>query len=179
MQTIDLTLWYFEKLAMATTDAPQLRIVWWHILKAKLEDLVKQAPGRDGWQVVLDDKDKLRYSDAGISIKNCSVLATVDPSLAAVTVDLHQSQWDKGFELEIRIAGDAPLPQATFDQLKARLVLERRKWELTNEPAFSVKLHEQFDSKFVPTTTLVQLTEWAAAIAQCVVEELGELESEG
>ncbi len=178
MQTIDLTLWYFEKLAMATTDAPQLRIVWWHILKAKLEALFQQDPGRVNWQVVLGDKEKLRYSDAGISIKNCSVLATVDPSLAAVTVDLHQSQWDKGFELELRIAGDAPLPQATFDQLKAKLVpLHKREWELSNVPALSVKLHEQFDSKFVATTTLVQLTEWAAAIAHCFVEELAELQA--
>jgi hypothetical protein len=95
-----------------------------------------------------------------------------------VTVDLHQSQWDKGLELELRIAGDAQLPQATFDQLKTKLVmLPKRKWELTNEPVFSVKLDEQFDSKFVPTTTLVQLTEWAAAIAHCFVEELAELQA--
>jgi hypothetical protein len=32
LETIDVTIWYFEKMAMATKDSPALRIVFWHQL---------------------------------------------------------------------------------------------------------------------------------------------------
>lgn len=46
LDAIDITIWHFEKMAMATTDVPAMRVVYWYKLRQQLEQQLKDAlPG--------------------------------------------------------------------------------------------------------------------------------------
>jgi hypothetical protein len=176
LETVDLTIWYYERLAMATTDVPQLRIVWWHMFHEQLSQRLLASASHTAWQVELDDKEKLRYGDAGISIKNCTLCGSsvVD---APVTMTLHQCSWHKGLELELRVTCEAPLSQAVLDRIIAAVVKDRLEWVVSNEPSLEIRINEGINLKFVPTTTVAELSEMAKVIAQTVMLEIGEFEA--
>jgi len=201
-QTIDLTIWHFEKLAMATTDAPQLRIVWWHMFKQQLSDRLLSKPGHADWRVVLDDKEKLRYGKAGVLISNCgSVLAGQkfgDNGVGPIpspcfgiglgfgfgfshdlkpTIEIHQSVWHEGFELEMRVITQSALPLAEFNRLKDWLDQNKPDCEVSNEPSMEIKISAHFALKFSPTTALAELGELANTVSQHFDSAIGEIET--
>ena len=176
LETIDLTIWYYERLAMATMDVPQLRIVWWHMIHQQLSQKLLASAGHAAWQVELDDKEKLRYCDAGITIKNCTLFGS-SAANAPVTMTLHQCSWHKGLELELVVACEAPLPQAAFDRIIAMVVKDRLEWVVINEPSLAITIREGINLKYGPATNLAELSEMAKVIAQTVMLEIGELET--
>jgi hypothetical protein len=178
LETIDLTIWHFEKMAMATTDVPQLRIVWWHLLKQQLATQLLADPSRTAWQLELDDKSQLRYADAGLTISKC--LRLNQPGNEASlkeTIVLQQSVWHEGFELEMLVKLDSALPPNAFEQFNAKLNQENLEWEVSNEPALEIKIDEQVDLLMPPDTTLFELTELAVTTAQCVLIVITQLET--
>jgi len=159
LPTIDGTIWHFEKNAMGTTDSPALRIVWWYLLKRKVESELDTVLATNvTWQLELDDKERLRHSQAGLTITIRAVDTAVHSDAAvttdtAVTIDaqmtegtvmtvsvwiLRQSVWHEGFELELLLRQEQPMEPALFDQLKVKL--EDEGWELENEPVFTATL---------------------------------------
>lgn len=189
-QTIDLTIWHYEKLAMATTDAPQLRIVWWHLFKQQLEAQLLASPDRATWLVALDDTEKLRYGKAGVLISNCcSMFAGSDDDDAGFnlnqksepkpksTIEVHQSVWHEGFELEMRVITESALSPADVDRLNAWLTQEKLDWEICNEQVFTATLDLEFSLKVNPGTCLHRLKELAGTITEGLVAALAELRS--
>jgi hypothetical protein len=175
---IDGTIWHFEKKAMGTKDSPALRIVWWHLLKLKLEaELDAVLANNVTWQLKLDDKDWLRFRQAGLTITINPVDTGMTPD-TGVTVSvwmLRQSVWHKGLMLELLIKQHHPLQASLFDRLKAKL--EDEGWELENEPVFSATLDLDTSLQVTPDTSLQELTEWVAEIAECLIEAIAELET--
>jgi len=197
LPTIDGTIWHFEKNAMGTTDSPALRIVWWYLLKRKLEAELDTVLAKNAtWQLELDDKDRLRFSQAGltITIRAVDTSMTTDTSVAtdqsmtvntAVTTDttitlsvwiLRQTVWHEGFELELLLRQEQPMEPALFDQLKARL--EEDGWELENEPVFTATLDLETSLQLEPDTSLQDLADWADEISECFFDALAEFKTE-
>jgi hypothetical protein len=176
LETIDLTIWYYERLAMATMDVPQLRIVWWHMIHQQLSQRLLASSCHAAWQVELDDKEKLRYREAGITIKNCTLFGS-SVADAPVTMTLRQCSWHKGLELELVVSCEAPLPQAAFDRIIAMVVKDRLEWVVINEPSLAITISEGINLKYGPATNLAELSEMAKVIAQTVMLEIGELET--
>ncbi len=176
LETIDLTIWYFERLAMATTDVPQLRIVWWHMLHQQLSQRLLASSCHAAWQVELDDKEKLRYREAGITIKNCTLFGS-SVANAPVTMTLRQCSWHKGLELELVVTCEAPLSQAVLDRIIAAVVKDRLEWVVLNEPSLAITISEGINLKYGSATSLAELSEMAKVIAQTVILEIGELET--
>ena len=172
LETIDLTIWYFEKLDMATTDSPQLRIAWWHMFQQELKERLRAAPERAEWRVCLDDKEKLRYRPSGLLIMNCDLLST-DKATTPTTIHLHQSSWHKGFELAMRVEHPAVLPTDVYDHLLAQVESQKLDWVTSNELTFVARIDLGVALSFVPTTTLAELREVALVVAQRVLNSLG------
>ena len=164
LETIDLTIWHFEKMAMASTDAPQLRIVWWHLFQQEIKDRLKTAPERTEWHVCLDDKETLRYSPSGLFITNCDLFFAT--SATPTTTHLHQSSWHKGYELAVRVEHDAILPPDVYSRLQAHVESQKLDWGISNEPTFEVRIDLGVALSFEPTTTLAELREVASMEAQ-------------
>jgi hypothetical protein len=178
LETIDLTIWHFEKMAMATTDVPQLRIVWWHLLKQQLAMRLWADPSRSAWHLELDDKLQLRYAEAGLTISNClSLNQSGNEADLNATIALQQSVWFEGFELEICIKGDAVLPEALFNQLKVKLDVEKPDWEVSNEPVINFKISVDANLLMLPETTLDDLGELVTLIAEDLSLVIGEVET--
>ena len=178
LETIDLTIWHFEKMAMATTDVPQLRIAWWHLLKQQLATQLLADPSRTAWQLELDDKSQLRYAEAGLTISNClSLNQSGNEADLKATIVLQQSVWFEGFELEICIKGDAALSEALFSQLKVKLDVEKPDWEVSNEPVINFKISVDANLLMLPETTLDDLDEVVTLIADDLSLVIGELET--
>jgi hypothetical protein len=164
LETIDLTIWFFEKLDMATTDSPQLRIAWWHMFQQEVKERLKTAPERAEWQVCLDDKEKLRYRQAGLSITNCDLLST--GTATPTIIQLHQSSWHKGFELAIRVENAVMLPPDVYGRLLLHVESQKLDWGISNEPTFEARIDLGVALSFEPSTTLAELREVASAVAQ-------------
>ena len=115
--TLDVTIWYHEKMDMATADVPALRLVWWHMLAYELADrLAKQLAERlaepegtstvlAGWVVALDDKEQLRYQSAGLTLTPESLFLQ-RASVQAIQVRLVQSVWYEGMGLTLKVTAD-------------------------------------------------------------------------
>jgi hypothetical protein len=159
-----LTIWFFEKLDMATTDSPQLRIAWWHMFQQEVKERFKTAPERAEWQVCLDDKEKLRYRQAGLSITNCDLLST--GTATPTIIQLHQSSWHKGFELAIRVENAVMLPPDVYGRLLLHVESQKLDWGISNEPTFEARIDLGVALSFEPSTTLAELREVASAVAQ-------------
>jgi len=167
LETIDLTIWFFEKLDMATTDSPQLRIVWWHMFQQEVSERLRAAPERAEWRVCLDDKEKLRYRPSGLSITNCDLLST--DTAIPTTILLHQSSWHKGFELSMSVVHPAVLPSDVYGRLQQHVENQKLDWRIGNEPTFEARIDLGVALSFVPTTTLAELREVASVVAQRVL----------
>jgi hypothetical protein len=174
LPTIDGTIWYFEKMAMATDDSPPLRIVWWNLLKSRLEYKLSELK-TVVWHMDLDGKDLLRYSTAGLSITIHASLFGHELTTGMTLIKLRQSLWHEGFMLELLIEQKVALEQPFFEQLKAKL--EADGWEVENKLVLEASLDMETDVLVPPETTLVELTEWVDDIGDCVMDVIADLES--
>lgn len=158
LATIDLTIWWYGKLSMATDDQPELRLIAWNMLKNQLEEKLREEVLSDfNWQLILDPAYQLRYDQAGLTIQP-------DRSLFGVTVpgttsaSIRQSSWENGLELEMMIRHDTSLPLPLFQKLQENLA--ERQWEASNEPSFSASLDFEEDMKMAQTMTISELSDW-------------------
>lgn len=187
LQTIDMTIWDFEKRAMATKDVPALRIACWHLLKSSFEKVLPDEAGLSefNWQVVLDDSAMLRYDVAGLTM-------TPDRSLfgeahqGTTTVALRQSLWNEGLYLEMLVCHETALSESLFEQLKERMGLpssvegetesdSESAWEATNDPAFEATFDVEYDLLMSPDLTIEELVERVGEILKLMVESMREL----
>jgi hypothetical protein len=135
--TLDVTIWYYEKLAMATKDVPAMRIVAWQLLKQGLERELRQGSLKDfGWFVELDERERLYYDPAGLTM-------TAERSLfgeecqGETTVMLQQSGWSEGFQLSMRVRHETALPVHVYIKLHDRLT--HQGWDVMNAPVFEAR----------------------------------------
>lgn len=169
LETFDVTIWYYEKMAMGTKDVPALRIAFWHMLKQQLEDRLKaEGPEAISWQLILDDKALLRYQVAGLAlIPDHSLFSADQPGITTVT--LRQSLWSEGLILTMTVRHETALANELFDRLKEPL--EESGWEVSNAPCFDASLEIE-DLLTPPTMTFDELLGWSDSLAETVVRGL-------
>lgn len=169
LETIDVTIWYYEKMAMGTKDVPALRIAFWHMLKQQLEDRLKgDGPDTVSWQLVLDDKALLRYQVAGLTlVPDRSLFGADQPGITTVT--LRQSLWSEGLALTLVVRHETALAEELFERLKAPL--EESGWEVSNAPCFDASLEVEY-LMLPPTMNFEELNEKVLAVAGQVVAGL-------
>ncbi len=145
MTTLDVTIWFFEHNAMATTDSPGLRLIAWHTLQTELKEKLAQTEALNDftWQVVLDDSHQLRYQASGLTMTpnrswfgtdtattansnpksktktNSNANAKTVPSKTSLR--LHQSNWTEGLWLELHVCHDEALPIPLSAELQQHL----------------------------------------------------------
>ena len=175
LATLDVTIWYYEKMAMAATDVPALRIAWWHMLKDELGSRMKDALPGVAWQLALDAKALLRYDEAGLTMTPSFPLLGKENS-GMTTLAVRQSLWSEGLALTLQLTHETALPTMVLEQFKARL--EAYGWEVGNEPVFVASLDLDSELLTTPETTLDEMAEWASEISQCVVEAVTAAEFE-
>ncbi|MBK7417420.1 MAG: hypothetical protein IPJ38_22350 [Dechloromonas sp.] len=62
-------------------NTPALRIVFWHQLKHQLDERLNGGEAAAKWALVLDDKARLRYEQAGLTLRpDSSVFGYVCPA---------------------------------------------------------------------------------------------------
>ncbi|MDD2740629.1 MAG: hypothetical protein PHV02_00010 [Rhodocyclaceae bacterium] len=160
MSTIDLTIWHFERVSMAVKDSPELRLIAWNMLKAGIEEQLREEVLRDfNWQVVLDQRHKLRYDQAGLTMTpDRSLFGETVPGETSIT--LRQSAWNEGLELEMLVQHETSLPLPLFKQLQEGLA--EAHWEASNDPYFSASLDFEEDMLMSPGMTIDGLAVWVA-----------------
>lgn len=160
LSTIDVTIWYYEKLAMATDDNPELRLIAWNMLKNELEAKLRDEVLREfNWQLILDERQRLRFEQAGLMIlPDRSLFGETVPGTTSASI--RQSSWEKGLELEMMIRHDTSLPLPLFLKLQENLVAQQ--WDVSNEPYFSASLDFKEDMKMTPPMTIRELGNWVA-----------------
>ena len=168
LDAIDITIWHFEKMAMATTDVPAMRVVYWYKLRQQLEQQLKDALPGVTWTLSLDPKSLLRYTQAGLVMTPSDSLFDGVPGVTRLSV--RQSLWPQGLALELKVIHDSPLPTLMFDQLKAKL--EDLDWEVQNDPAFEAALDLDTDLLMPPENTLADLADWVDEGAEWVLETI-------
>ena len=178
LETLDVTIWYHEKMKIATTDVPALRVVWWQMLADELTDrlnrqLTERPAGHElllGWGVALDNKEQLRYQAAGLTLAPESIFVQC-ASVQAIQVRLVQSVWYEGMELTLKVTADQALTVECFERLCHEMTTKG--WQLSNEPLFTASM-ELEDSLLIPPTTLTsELQQWASEVAAAVVDAMG------
>lgn len=164
LSTIDVTIWYYEKLAMATDDNPELRLIAWNMLKNELEAKLREEVLREfNWQLILDERQRLRFEQAGLMIlPDRSLFGEAVPGTTSACI--RQSSWEKGLQLEMMIRHDTSLPLPLFQKLQQSLAEQH--WEASNEPYFSASLDFQEDMKMTPPMTITELTGWVSAMVE-------------
>ncbi|MHB1112140.1 MAG: hypothetical protein ACYC03_02865 [Acidovorax defluvii] len=176
--TLDVTIWYHEKMNMATADVPALRLVWWQMLAYELTDrlnkqLAERPAGHEvllGWGVALDNKEQLRHQSAGLTLAPESIVVQC-ASVQAVQVRLVQSVWYEGMGLTLKVTADQALTVKCFERLCPEMTAKG--WQLSNAPVFTASM-ELEDSLLIPPTTLVsELHQWASEVAAAVVDAMG------
>ena len=172
LETIDVTIWHYERMGMAE-DVPELRVVFWTLLKQELDALLKAAAESTEptvlsdctWQLVLDPKPLLRYDEAGLTMTPDRSLFGIDhPGIT--TVAIRQSLWSLGLKLEIVVRHETPLSLPLFEELQERLKLKEEPggepvWETSNDPAFKAVLDAEDDLMMPPEMTEDELHKWA------------------
>lgn len=163
LSTTDVTIWYYEKLAMATDDNPELRLIAWNMLKNQLETKLREEVLREfNWQLILDERQRLRFEQAGLMIlPDRSLFGETVPGTTSATI--RQSSWEEGLQLEMMIRHDTSLPLPLFQKLQKNLAEQH--WEASNEPCFSASLDFQEDMKITPPMTIAELAVWVAKMA--------------
>jgi hypothetical protein len=168
---IDKTIWSYEKLAMATTDEPALRVVAWHMLKQALEQKLREraAVNNDTWEVALDGKAQLCFDQAGLTLQPIrSLFGESVPGVTTLTVK--QSVWYEGLWLELKVKHDTPLPLPLFTKLQARLAESEANGEASNEPTFEAKLDLEESLSFEHSLDLQEFPEWIVEMVRKTVE---------
>lgn len=163
LSTIDVTIWYYEKLAMATDDSPDLRLIAWNMLKNELEAKLREEVLREfNWQLILDERQRLRFEQAGLMIlPDRSLFGETVPGTTSASI--RQSSWENGLQLELLIQHETSLPLPLFQRLQENLAEQH--WEGSNEPYFSASLDFQEDMKMTPPMTIAELAVWVAKMA--------------
>lgn len=164
LSTIDVTIWYYEKLAMATDDNPELRLIAWNMLKNELEAKLREEVLHEfNWQLILDERQRLRFDQAGLMIlPDRSLFGEAVPGTTSACI--RQSSWEKGLQLEMMIRHDTSLPLPLFQKLQQNLAAQH--WEASNEPYFSASLDFQEDMKMTPPMTIAELAVWVSKMVQ-------------
>lgn len=164
LSTIDVTIWYYEKLAMATDDNPELRLIAWNMLKNELEAKLREVVLREfNWQLILDERQRLRFEQAGLMIlPDRSLFGEAVPGTTSACI--RQSSWEKGLQLEMMIRHDTSLPLPLFQKLQQNLAAQH--WEASNEPYFSASLDFQEDMRMTPPMTINALGDWVAKMVE-------------
>ncbi len=160
MSTIDLTIWHYERVSMAVKDSPELRLIAWNMLKTGIEEQLRSEVLRElNWQLLLDDRQKLRYDKAGLTITpDRSLFGETVPGETSIT--LRQSVWTEGLELEMLVRHDTALPLPLFKKLQEGLAESH--WEADNDPYFSANLDFEEDMLMSPGMSIDELAEWVA-----------------
>jgi len=163
MSTVDVSVWYWGRLSM-NDDLPGLRLIAWNMLKNGLEEKLREEVLSDfDWQLILDDKHKLRYDEAGLTIlPNRSLFGDAVPGTTTATI--RQSVWTEGFALEMIICHDTALPLPLFKELQENLA--EHDWEAANDPNFTASLNLEEDMKLTPPMNFVELVDWIAEMIE-------------
>lgn len=176
LETLDMTIWYFEKMNIATADVPALRLVWWQLLADEL--IRKLGTANDStavppaWRLQLDAKDRLRYDKAGMTLIPESLWLRCG-QVQAVEVRLEQSVWYEGMVLSLTVTTDKALTAECFERLDSQMTAKG--WKVSNASVFTGTTEVE-DSLLVPPTTLVsELQIWASEVAATVTEAIDEL----
>ena len=174
LPTIDVTIWHYEKLAMATADSPGLRRVAWHLLKAGFAAALAQEPqsGLGGtWTLVLDDPARLRDDPAGLTLTPAHAFFG-DALPGVTTVTVQQSAWQEGLWLVLRLRHVPAVPPPWFDRLQQRLASSEGAWEAINAPVLDACLELEEDMRMSPALTLDELRDWVATVIAATLEGL-------
>ena len=169
LETIDVTIWYFEKMAMATKDSPALRIVLWHQLKHQLDERLNGGEAAAKWALVLDDKARLRYEQAGLTLRpDSSVFGYVYPG--KTTVQVQQSLWSRRFLLELIVWHQFATGQTECEGLTQRLEMH---FNVTASPGELVARLNLEDSLLMPPAlTVGELEAWATDLVDRIAEAI-------
>lgn len=173
LETLDVTIWYHEKVNMATADVPALRLVWWQLLADELNRRLSSANDSPGvtsaWRLQLDAKDRLRYDQAGLTLTPESLWLRCG-QVQAVEVRLEQSVWYEGMVLSLTVTTDQALTADCFERLAPQMTAKG--WKVSNASVFTGTTEVE-DSLLIPPTTLVtELQAWASEVAATVTEAI-------
>ena len=173
LETLDVTIWYHEKMNMATADVPALRLVWWQLLvdeiNRKLSTANDSSGVPSGWRLQLDAKDRLRYDKAGLTLTPESLWLRCG-QVQAAEVRLEQSVWYEGMVLSLTVTTDQALTAECFERLAPQM--SAKGWKVNNASVFTGTTEVE-DSLLVPPTTLVsELQTWASEVAATVTEAI-------
>jgi hypothetical protein len=174
---IDRTLWHHERMNLAIDDVPALRVVWWHLFQQELQQRLNQASSDDSsgdreWQVVLDDKETLRYQQAGVSLMPQMFQVSCEP-IQATEIRVQQSQWHLGFDLWLEVKFDKALNAESIAVVSA--ALDKHGWELEMQPQFVASLDLDIDLIIPPDTLFDDLNDWSVDVAKDVVVAIQQL----
>ena len=173
LETLDVTIWYHEKMNMATADVPALRLVWWQLLVDEINRKLSTANDSSGvpsaWKLQLDAKDRLRYDKAGLTLTPESLWLRCG-QVQAAEVRLEQSVWYEGMVLSLTVTTDQALTAECFERLAPQM--SAKGWKVNNASVFTGTTEVE-DSLLVPPTTLVsELQTWASEVAATVTEAI-------
>ncbi|NVZ09759.1 hypothetical protein HW932_10850 [Allochromatium humboldtianum] len=167
---IDVTIWHYEKGAMAT-DVPGLRLLAWHGLKRRFEATLTSPPaglGRD-WTIQLADNTQLRYDAAGLDLLPTESLFG-GRAPGETRVQLRQTHWTEGLMLSLSVHQTAPLVPSLWRTVKRRL--KDQDWECRNLPVFAARLELEESTRFAQDHSLDDLNDWVADQVAAVIEAL-------
>lgn len=161
MATVDVTVWFWGRLRMAN-DKPGMRLVAWSMLKAGLEERLREKVLQGfHWRLALDSADKLHFSEAGLAIlPGGSLFGETVPGTTSATI--RQSPWTEGLALEMTIHHDTPLPLPLFEILQKDLGEQQIGWETTNDPHFTASLDMEAGMMMAEPMMYEELAEWVA-----------------
>lgn len=165
LETLDVTIWYFEKMNMATADVPALRVVWWQLLADELSRKLSSGKESAGvppaWRLQLDAKDRLRYDKAGLTLTPESLWLHCG-QVQVAEVRLEQSVWYEGIVLSLTVTTDKALSAECFERLAPQMTAKG--WKFNNASLFTGTTGVE-DSLLIPPTTLVtELQAWASEV---------------
>ena len=159
MATVDVTVWFWGRLGMAD-DKPGMRLIAWNMLKTGLEERLREEVLQDfNWRLILDSPEKLRFSEAGLTIQpDRSLFGELVPGTTSATI--RQSPWTEGLELEMMIRHDTSLPLSLFEKLQEKL--GEQYWEAANDPHFTASLDMDDSMMMTAPMNFQELAEWVA-----------------
>lgn len=159
MATVDVTIWWWGRLGMAE-DRPGMRLIAWNMLKAGLEERLREEVLQDfNWRLILDSPEKLRFGEAGLTIQpDRSLFGETVPGTTSATI--RQSPWTEGLELEMMIRHDTSLPLPLFEKLQEKL--GEQYWEAANDPHFTASLDMEDSMMMTDPMNYQELAEWVA-----------------
>ncbi len=173
LETLDVTIWYFEKMNMATADVPALRVVWWQLLADELSRKLSSGKESAGvppaWRLQLDAKDRLRYDKAGLTLTPESLWLHCG-HVQVAEVRLEQSVWYEGIVLSLTVTTDKALSAECFERLAPQMTAKG--WKFNNASLFTGTTGVE-DSLLIPPTTLVtELQAWASEVAATLTDAI-------